>query len=74
LCSALNEAALAEGVSTSEIVERALMRYLFVQRFRQAQAETLQHMRDTGQGELTDDEVLRMEDIQHRRYGGTRVS
>lgn len=66
--SALDDAARAQGVSISEIVDRVLKRYVFVQRFRQLRLETLQHMHDTGQGELTDADVLRMEDIQYRRY------
>ena len=57
--SALDEATRAEGVSGDEIVDRALKRHLFV-RFRQLRAETLEHMREIGQGDLTDDDVFRM--------------
>ena len=60
LRSALDEAARAEGVSIDELLARALKRYLFVHRFRQLRSETLEHMRATGQGELTDDDVFRI--------------
>lgn len=58
--SALDEATRAEGVSASEIVGRALRGYLFVRRFRELRAETLGHMRETGQGDLTDEDVFRL--------------
>lgn len=56
----LREAARAEGVSPDEIIQRALKRYLFVRRFRTLREETLEHMRATGQGDLTDDDVFRL--------------
>lgn len=58
--SALDEATRAEGLSASEIVGRALKSYLFVRRFRELRAETLAHMRETGQGDLTDEDVFRL--------------
>jgi hypothetical protein len=60
LRSALEEACRIEGVSASEIVGRALKRYLFMRRFRKLRAETLEHMRATGQGDLTDEDVFRV--------------
>jgi hypothetical protein len=56
--SALDEATRAEGVSASQIVDRALKKHLFVHRFRELRAETLAHIRGTGQGDLTDDDVF----------------
>ena len=58
--SALNEATRAEGISADEIVGRAVRNYLFVRRFRELRAQTLEHMRATGQGELTDEDVFRI--------------
>jgi predicted transcriptional regulator len=58
--SALDEATRAEGLSESEIVDRALKRHLFVRRFRELQAETMEHLRENGMGELTDDDVFGM--------------
>lgn len=58
--SALNEASRAEGVSAGEIVGRALRSYLFVRKFRELRTETLLHMRETGQGNLTDEDVFRL--------------
>ncbi len=58
--SALDEATRTEGVSASEIVGRALRSYLFVRRFRDLRAETLAHIRETGQGDLTDQDVFRL--------------
>jgi hypothetical protein len=60
LRSALDDAARAEGISIDDLLARALKRYLFVHRFRQLRSETLEHMRATGQGGLTDDDVFRM--------------
>ena len=56
----LDAASRAEGVPASQIVGQALKNYLFVRRFRELRAETLEHMRQTGQGDLTDDDVFRM--------------
>lgn len=58
--SALDEATRAEGLSADEIVDRLLKRHSFVRRFRELRAETLEHMRETGQGDLTDEDVFRM--------------
>lgn len=58
--SALDDATRAEGVSAGEIVERALRSYLFVRGLRELRAETLVHMRETGQGDLTDEDVFRL--------------
>ena len=58
--SALDAATRAEGVSASEIIERALKKYLFVSRFRELRAETLEEMRKSGRGDLTDDDVFRL--------------
>lgn len=58
--SALDEVSRSEGVSQSEIVDRALKRHLFVRRFRELRAETLAHMQETGQGDLTDEDVFRL--------------
>lgn len=58
LRSALDEAARAEGISIDELLARALKRYLFVHRFRQLRSETLEHIRSTGQGEFTDEDVF----------------
>ena len=58
--SALDEATRAEGLSANELIGRALKNYLFVRRFRQLRAETLEHMRASGQGGLTDEDVFRM--------------
>jgi metal-responsive CopG/Arc/MetJ family transcriptional regulator len=58
--SALDEVTRAEGVSADEIVGRALRSYLFVRRFRELRAETLVHMRETGQDDLTDEDVFRL--------------
>lgn len=58
--SALNEATRAEGLSESEIVDRALKRHLFARRFRELRAESLEHMRETGHGDLTDEDVFRI--------------
>lgn len=58
--SALDDAARVEGLSPSEIVDRALKRHLALRRFRELQAETLEHMRATGQGDLTDEDVFRI--------------
>ena len=58
--SALDEASRTDGVPASEIVGRALRSYLFVRRFRELRAETLEHMRVTGQGDLTDEDVFRI--------------
>jgi predicted transcriptional regulator len=57
---ALEEATRAEGVSPGEIIGRALRSYLFVRRFRELRAETLVHMREAGQGDLTDEDVFRL--------------
>jgi hypothetical protein len=58
--SALDEATRAEGISASEIVDRALKRHLFVRRFRELQAETIEHLRENGMGDLTDEDVFGM--------------
>lgn len=55
---ALDEATRAEGVSASEIVGEALKKYFFVRRFRELREESLDHMRNTGQGDLTDEDVF----------------
>jgi metal-responsive CopG/Arc/MetJ family transcriptional regulator len=60
ISSALDEATRAEGLSASELIGRALKNYLFVRRFRRLRAETLEHMRATGQGDLSDDDVFRL--------------
>ena len=60
LRSALANAARAEGISIDELLARALKRYLFVRRFRHLRAETMEHIRQTGQGEFTDDDVFRI--------------
>ena len=60
LRSALANAARAEGISIDELLARALKRYLFVRRFRQLRSETMEHIRQTGQGEFTDDDVFRI--------------
>lgn len=56
---ALDAAARDEGVSASEIVGEALKKYFFVRRFRELRQETLEHMRNSGQGDLTDEDVFR---------------
>jgi predicted transcriptional regulator len=56
--AALDDAVRAEGVSASEIVDRALKRHLFVRRFRELQAETIEHLRENGMGDLTDEDVF----------------
>jgi predicted transcriptional regulator len=56
--SALDAATRAEGVSASEIVDEALKKYLFLRQFRELRAQTLEHMRNTGQGDLTDEDVF----------------
>ena len=58
--TALDEATRSAGVSADEIVERALKRYLFVRRFREAREETLESMAKAGLGDLTDEDVFRM--------------
>jgi hypothetical protein len=58
--SALDEATRDEGLSANELIGRALKSYLFVRQFRRLRVETLEHMRATGQGELTDEDVFRM--------------
>jgi len=60
LRSALDEAAVADGVSASEIVNRALRRHLFVRRLRALRAETLDYVRKVGLGDLSDGDVFRM--------------
>lgn len=55
---ALDAAARAEGVSASDIVEEALRKYFFVRHFRELRDQTLEHMRSTGQGDLTDEDVF----------------
>lgn len=60
LRSALDEAAIADGVSASEIVDRALRRHLFLLRVRVLRAESLDHVRKVGLGDLSDDDVFRM--------------
>ncbi|MBW3570832.1 MAG: CopG family transcriptional regulator [Gemmatimonadetes bacterium] len=57
--SALDEATRSEGVSASVIVGEALKKYFFVRRFRELREETLAHMRNTGQGDLSDEDVFR---------------
>jgi hypothetical protein len=47
-------------MSASEIVDRALKRHLFVRRFRELQAETMEHLRENGMGDLTDEDVFGM--------------
>lgn len=70
--SALDDAVRAEGVSASEIVDRALRRDLFVRRFRALQAETMQHLRESGMGDLTDEDVFTIdsseEDTRYQLY------
>jgi RNase P protein component len=56
----LDEATRTEGLSASEIVDRAIKRHLFVRRFRELQAETIEHLRESGMGELTDEDVFGM--------------
>jgi uncharacterized protein YnzC (UPF0291/DUF896 family) len=58
--SALDEATRDEGLSADEIVDRLLKRHYFVRRFRELRAETLEQMREIGQGDLTDEDVFRM--------------
>jgi hypothetical protein len=58
--TALDDAMRTEGVFASEIVDRAFKRHLFVRRFRELRAETLEHMRRSGQGDLTGEDVFRM--------------
>jgi metal-responsive CopG/Arc/MetJ family transcriptional regulator len=58
--SALDEATRAEGMSANELIGRALKNYLFIRRFRQLRAETLEHMRATGRGDLSDEDVFRL--------------
>jgi predicted transcriptional regulator len=58
--SALDEETRAEGVPAGEIVERALRSYLFARRFRKLRADTLVHLRETGQDDLTDEDVFRL--------------
>lgn len=58
--SALDEATRDEGLSANELIGRELKNYLFVRRFRQLRAETLEHMRATGQGDLSDEDVFRL--------------
>ncbi len=58
--SELDAATRAEGVSASEIVGRVLKNYFFVRRFRELREETLAQMHETGQGDLTDDDVFRL--------------
>ena len=70
--SALDEATRADGVSASEIVDRALKRHLFVRRFRELQAETMEHLRKSGIGVLTDEDVFAIapfqEGLQYQLY------
>ena len=58
--SALDRATQDEGLTESEIVDRALKRHLSARCFRELRAETLEHMRETGQGDLTDEDVFRI--------------
>lgn len=58
--SALEQAARDEGMPVGALIARALKRDLFVRQFRRLRAETLAHLRTTGEGELTDEEVFRM--------------
>ncbi|HYR06941.1 MAG TPA: hypothetical protein VEQ60_04215 [Longimicrobium sp.] len=58
--SALDAATQAEGVSASEIVDEALKKYFFVRRFRKLREQTLEQVRRTGQGDLTDEDVFRI--------------
>jgi predicted transcriptional regulator len=58
--SALDRVSESEGVPASEIVDEALKRHLFVRRFRELRAETLARMQESGQGELTDEDVFRL--------------
>lgn len=58
--SALDEATRAEGRSADEIVDRLLKRHSFVRGSRELRSETLEHMREPGQGDLTDEDVFRM--------------
>ena len=58
LRSALDEAARAAGIPVDEMLARALKSYLFVRRFRQLRSETLEHIRASAQGELTDEDVF----------------
>jgi hypothetical protein len=37
-----------------------LKKYLFVSRFRELRAETLEEMRKSGRGDLTDEDVFRL--------------
>lgn len=70
--SALDDATRAEGVSAGEIVDRALKRHLFVRRFRELQADTMEHLRESGVGDLTDEDVFAIdsseEDARYRLY------
>ncbi|HEX6374037.1 MAG TPA: ribbon-helix-helix protein, CopG family [Longimicrobium sp.] len=56
---ALDAATRAEGISESEIVMAALRKYLFKQRFRELRAMTLRHMRMSGRGDVSDEDVFR---------------
>jgi predicted transcriptional regulator len=60
ISSALDEAARDEGLPANDLIGRALKNYLFVRRFRQLRAETLEHMRATGQGDLSEEDVFRL--------------
>lgn len=58
--AALEAATRTEGVTESEIVERALKSYFFARRFRELRDETLAQLREAGRGDLTDDDVFRL--------------
>ncbi len=75
--AALDDAVRAEGVSASEIVDRALRRHLFLRLFGELQAETIQHLRESGMGDLTEEDVVAMdlsdEDSQYQLYVRQKV-
>lgn len=75
--AALDDAVRAEGVSASEIVDRAVSRHLFLRRFRALQAETMQHLRESGMGDLTEEDVFTTdssdEDVQYQLYVRQKV-
>lgn len=56
---ALDAATRADGVSASEVIVTALRTYLIKGRFRELQAETIEQMRMSGRGDLTDEDVFR---------------
>lgn len=70
--AALDDAVRTEGVSASEIMDRALRQHFFLRHFREMQAETIQHLRERGMGDLTDEDAFAIdssqEDLQYQLY------